>query len=142
MKWKKFILLGDSNTQFAFGNEGRWGSMLADMLQRKCDVINRGLSGYSSRHVRSMMPTLMDEFEASNVCAMTLMFGSNDSVLPENKIQHCPLDEYGDNLRAIIDYVINDFGLDPKKFLFKNVFLSKSSKNLVFYSRLNFLYVF
>ena len=115
MKWKKFILLGDSNTQFAFSQHGCWASKLSDLLQRKCDVINRGFSGYNTSHIRNILPQIMDEFEASNVCAMTLMLGSNDSTLPENKIQHCPLDQYGKNLRAIIEYILNDFGLDPKK---------------------------
>lgn len=115
MKWKKFILLGDSNTQFGFSNEGRWVSMLSDMLQRKCDVINRGFSGYNTRHIRGMMPQIMEEFEASNVCGMTVMLGANDSTEPDWKIQHCPLDEFGENLRSIIDYILNDFGLDPKK---------------------------
>ena len=40
----KFILLGDSITQFSFG-VGGWGARLADQYARRADVINRGFSG-------------------------------------------------------------------------------------------------
>jgi lysophospholipase L1-like esterase len=49
VKWPKVLLLGDSLTQFGFGANGCWVALLADALQRKCDVINRGLSGYNSQ---------------------------------------------------------------------------------------------
>lgn len=115
MKWKKFILLGDSNTQFGFSSDGKWASQLSDYLQRKCDVVCRGFSGYNTNHIRAILPQIMDEFEPANVCGMTVMLGTNDSTLPENKIQHCPIEQFGSNMRAIIDYILNDFGLDPKK---------------------------
>ncbi|CAG2232695.1 IAH1 [Mytilus edulis] len=39
--WPKLILIGSSSTQYSFSADGCWGSLLANFLQRKCDVINR-----------------------------------------------------------------------------------------------------
>lgn len=119
MTWKKLILLGDSNTQSGFSRNGHWVSDLADALQRKCDVINRGFSGYSTRHIRSLLPGLMSEFDPQSVCGMTLMLGSNDSTKPQNTIQHVPLEEYRQNMQFIIDYLIN-WGVDRKKLILIN----------------------
>ena len=114
MKWKKFVLIGDSNTQFGFSREGYWVSELANLLQRKCDVINRGFSGYNTTHLKSILPTIMSEFDVDDVCGVTIMVGSNDSA--NNDIQHIPLEEYGENIRAMIDYLINDYKLERKRF--------------------------
>jgi lysophospholipase L1-like esterase len=113
---KKFILFGDSNTQYAFGDQGHWASDLAHYLQRKCDVLNRGFSGYNTNHVRIILPKIMSEFEPESVCGMTLMFGANDSTSSENKIQHVPLDKYRDNLAFIIDYLL-DWGVKREKLI-------------------------
>lgn len=120
MKWKKFVLIGDSNTQFGFSREGYWVSELANLLQRKCDVINRGFSGYNTTHLRSILPTIMSEFDVDDVCGVTIMVGSNDSA--NNDIQHIPLEEYGENIRAMIDYLINDYKLERKRFFLGHIF--------------------
>ena len=49
LTWPRVFLFGDSLTQYAFGSEGGWAAMLADKLQRKADVVNRGFSGYNTR---------------------------------------------------------------------------------------------
>ena len=95
MAWKKLILLGDSNTQFGF-NSG-WASKLADLLQRKCDVVNRGFSGYNTDHIRTMLPDVVEEFDAKLICGVVIMLGSNDSTMNTNHIQHIPLEKYKQN---------------------------------------------
>lgn len=45
----KIILLGDSITQMSFSATlSGWGSYIADVYQRRCDVYNRGMSGYNT----------------------------------------------------------------------------------------------
>eukprot|EP00551_Chaetoceros_affinis_P005088 CAMPEP_0203675182 /NCGR_PEP_ID=MMETSP0090-20130426/19281_1 /ASSEMBLY_ACC=CAM_ASM_001088 /TAXON_ID=426623 /ORGANISM="Chaetoceros affinis, Strain CCMP159" /LENGTH=373 /DNA_ID=CAMNT_0050541291 /DNA_START=16 /DNA_END=1137 /DNA_ORIENTATION=+ len=45
----KIILLGDSITQMSFSATlSGWGSYVADVYQRRCDVYNRGMSGYNT----------------------------------------------------------------------------------------------
>ena len=87
MKWKKFILLGDSNTQFGYSPDGKWVSMLSHLLQRQCDVVNRGFSGYNSTHLRKMVPEIMEEFDVKDIAGVILWIGSNDSTHHSNEIQ-------------------------------------------------------
>jgi hypothetical protein len=54
LDWPRLILFGDSLTQYSF-SEGGWGAMLAHKLQRRCDVINRGFSGYNSKWCRMIL---------------------------------------------------------------------------------------
>ncbi|XP_053314814.1 isoamyl acetate-hydrolyzing esterase 1 homolog [Spea bombifrons] len=103
--WPRVILLGDSITQFAF-EANAWGSTLANKLVRKCDVINRGLSGYNTRWAKLLLPRLVSRSCSGNVAAVTVFFGANDcSLKEENPQQHVPLEEYADNLRSMIQYL-------------------------------------
>ena len=117
MKWKKFLFIGDSNTQYGFGKEGNWLSMVADLLQRKCDVINRGFSGYNTKHLRQILPQILGDFEPDFTCGVILMLGSNDSTSPANKIQHVPLENFSENIKWIIDYLINKWGIKHDKLI-------------------------
>ncbi|XP_063771510.1 isoamyl acetate-hydrolyzing esterase 1 homolog [Pseudophryne corroboree] len=104
VSWPLVILFGDSITQFAFETNA-WGASLANKLVRKCDVVNRGLSGYNSRWAKIILPKLISKsFE--NIAAVTIFFGANDSSLKEeNPQQHVPLEEYAENLRSMIQYL-------------------------------------
>ena len=75
MKWKKLLLIGDSHIEYGFCNEGGWVSMLADLLKRRCDVINRGFSGYNTRHMKQILPEILQEFEAESTCGVIIVLG-------------------------------------------------------------------
>lgn len=111
--WKKLILIGDSNTQFGYG-EASWVSILSDRLQRKCDVINRGFSGYNTKHLRRILPEIMSEFNKESIAGLILALGTNDSSKAPQ--QFVPLEKYSENMNWIIDYLI-DFGINPKTFI-------------------------
>ncbi|KAM6917181.1 isoamyl acetate-hydrolyzing esterase 1 homolog [Lycodopsis pacificus] len=101
--WPKVILFGDSITQFSFQPNG-WGAEIANKLARKCDVLNRGLSGYNSRWAKLLLPRLINNTNAAdnNIAAVTVFFGANDCALEDkNPQQHVPLKEYSENLRDI-----------------------------------------
>ena len=55
LRYPRVILFGDSLTQYSFSHEGGWGTMLADKLQRKADVVVRGYSGYNTRWCRIIL---------------------------------------------------------------------------------------
>ena len=114
MKWKKLIILGDSNTQYGFGEDSKWVSYLSNSLQRKCDIINRGFSGYNTDNIKSFLPDILQDFDADSVCGVILMLGSNDSTKSSNKIQHVPLERFKANLHYIIDYLIEFFNSREK----------------------------
>lgn len=117
--WPKVILFGDSITQFSFQPNG-WGAEIANKLQRKCDVVNRGLSGYNSRWARILLPRLLESQNPSesSIAAVTVFFGANDSALKEvNPHQHVPLLEYSDNLKELIK-ILASAGVASDKVIF------------------------
>ncbi|TNN80260.1 Isoamyl acetate-hydrolyzing esterase 1 [Liparis tanakae] len=71
---------------------------------RKCDVVNRGLSGYNSRWAKLLLPRIIDVTNSADnhIAAVTVFFGANDCALQDkNTQQHIPLEEYSENLRDI-----------------------------------------
>ncbi|NXX80188.1 IAH1 esterase, partial [Urocolius indicus] len=104
--WPRVVLFGDSITEFSFQEDG-WGAYLAERLVRKCDVVNRGFSGYNTRWAKLILPRLIPESDsAENTVAVTIFFGANDSALKDlNPKQHVPLEEYAANLKAMVQYL-------------------------------------
>ena len=97
----KFLLLGDSLTQLSFGG---WGSELADVYQRRADVLNRGMSGYNSRWYLRYAEETGIWNEPGKVALVTIFFGANDAAKKdlEPKV-HVPLDEYKANIEKLVD---------------------------------------
>ena len=116
MKWKKLLLFGSSNTQFGFSRQESWVALLSDLLQRKCDVMNRGFSGYNTSYIRQILPELLEEFEPESTCGIILCLGSNDAV-DEGFDQHVPLKQYRQNLDAILTHITAKWGFNKKKII-------------------------
>ncbi|KAF7668693.1 hypothetical protein LDENG_00298450 [Lucifuga dentata] len=117
--WPKVILFGDSITQFSFQPNG-WGSEIANKLARKCDVVNRGLSGYNSRWARIVLPRLINNQNSADqhIAAVTVFFGANDCSLEDkNPQQHVPLQEYSENLKEITSLLAST-GVSAEKVIF------------------------
>jgi hypothetical protein len=95
------VLFGDSITEEAFG-EGGWGASLANHYSRSADVVLRGYSGYNPRWAAGVATRAVASI-AGPVSAVAVFFGANDAALPDraSALQHVPLAEYKDNLRAI-----------------------------------------
>ncbi|KAI1895888.1 hypothetical protein AGOR_G00111390 [Albula goreensis] len=104
--WPQVVLFGDSITQFSFQANG-WGAEIANKLVRKCDVVNRGLSGYNTRWAKIALPRVIHNIGIdSNIAAVTIFFGANDCSLPEpNPQQHVPLQEYTQNLKDMVAHL-------------------------------------
>ncbi|XP_004082315.1 isoamyl acetate-hydrolyzing esterase 1 homolog isoform X2 [Oryzias latipes] len=117
--WPKVFLFGDSITQFSFQANG-WGAEIANKLARKCDVINRGLSGYNSRWARIVLPRLLSSQGSAcdSIAAVTVFFGANDCALEDkNPQQHVPLSEYLENLKEI-SRLLTSAGVSSDKVIF------------------------
>jgi lysophospholipase L1-like esterase len=105
MLWKKLIVIGDSNTQFGYSENGVWLRLLADKLQRRCDIVNRGFAGYNTRYLKQLTPKILAEFPAESICGVIVLLGTNDSA--GNSLQHVPLDEYKRNMKDIVGSILN-----------------------------------
>lgn len=102
-------VFGDSLTQFGWGVNGQvgWVSLLASAYSRRADVVNRGFSGYNTRHVLEVLPRIFGEDNTDGkdpVLFCTVFLGANDAALP-GEPQHVPLDEYRLNLGKIVTYI-------------------------------------
>ena len=105
------VLFGDSITQQGFGWTGAsagWASLLSRDYSRRADVLNRGFSGYNTRMALDLLPgifpTAAPGVAQGEVLFVTVFFGANDAALPGER-QHVPPDEYGKNLRRIVEHV-------------------------------------
>lgn len=105
----KVILFGDSLTQYSF-SEGGWGSTVADYFQRKCDVLNRGFSGYTSAVNKVILPKILqcDNSPKGSVVAVTVLLGSNDSVMESVDVRGLTVEQYISNMSDIVSQFIAD----------------------------------
>ncbi|KAL7543280.1 hypothetical protein ACHAXR_012584 [Thalassiosira sp. AJA248-18] len=126
------VLFGDSITQqgFGFGTDSPgWAGLLSSAYTRRADVLNRGFSGYNTRHAIDILPsvfgpTVADEERVSSSSSyvgrplfVTVFYGANDSSLPGDNEhnQHVPIAEYEENLKKIVNAIGGRFqGNDPK----------------------------
>lgn len=111
------ILFGDSITQQGFSGSTTttspgWVSLLSNAYARRADVLNRGYSGYNTRHALDILPTVFGSDDhggkaGGDVLMVTVFFGANDASLPGDRehCQHVPIDEYESNLRRIVSSI-------------------------------------
>lgn len=111
-RFGKVALFGDSLTQLSFC-PGGWGARLADALQRRADVLNRGLSGYNTEWAKLLLPqSVSDTRKAGPPDAVTVFFGANDSALADpNPSQHVPLDRFKANIGEMCTYLTESAGV-------------------------------
>lgn len=95
---KKIYLLGDSLTEQSFDalNTFPFGGAMAHVFRRRADVVNRGLSGYSSKWMGHQIQRMLNEFaqlEPDQLFMVFIFVGTNDSILEGNP-HNVPLPEY------------------------------------------------
>ncbi|KAL8468182.1 hypothetical protein ACS0TY_031424 [Phlomoides rotata] len=103
----KIYLFGDSITGLSFTNGG-WGASLANHFSRTADVVLRGYGGYNTRWALLVKEKVFPAAESGGApLAVTVFFGANDASLPDRygAFQHVPLDEYKQNLVAIVAFL-------------------------------------
>ncbi|KAL6937542.1 hypothetical protein ACO0RG_004053 [Hanseniaspora osmophila] len=117
LKFDKFLLFGDSITEFSFNNafqasQGKlgqdpldplqqqfaFGSALVNLYARKMELVQRGFSGYTSRWALKLLPEVLDDVK--NIKMAYIFFGSNDCILGGNQV--VPLEEYIENTEKLV----------------------------------------
>ncbi|OQR87492.1 isoamyl acetate-hydrolyzing esterase [Achlya hypogyna] len=100
-----FLMLGDSITEIA-ADPHRLGfqSQLAADYIRKADVINRGISGWTTKMWLRVLADLISEWKNKQPTLIVIFLGTNDASLPdgESKARHVPLEQYEANLKSIV----------------------------------------
>lgn len=77
-----WILFGDSLTQYSLSREG-WGTGLADLYQRKADILNRGHETYNTRWALEIFGPLFAGDKGAPPALVTIFFGANDASIRE-----------------------------------------------------------
>jgi isoamyl acetate esterase len=104
---RSIVLFGDSLTEQSFDvAHSGWGARLAHSYSRKADVVNRGFSGYTTRHGAALASRVFDTHGHRRLLT-TVLFGANDAsaaghATPDGVVQHVPLDEYERLLTDIV----------------------------------------
>ncbi|CAR29146.1 hypothetical protein ZYGR_0Z00670 [Zygosaccharomyces rouxii] len=108
MEYKKFLMFGDSITEFSFntrpqpeenlGDQFALGAALTNDYSRKLTVLQRGFAGYNSKWGLKILPKIL-EYE-QNIVIGFIFFGSNDSCA--GGPQRVPEDEYESNLHKSV----------------------------------------
>ena len=93
----KLHLLGDSNTRNSFEESG-FSSKQANRYMI-IDVVNRGLNGFTSEHLRFMLQN--DNTPLGSMQTATILLGSNYCVLGKLDNHHIPLQMYEENVEFI-----------------------------------------
>jgi len=105
----QILLCGDSLTQLSF--EG-WGARLANVYQRRADVINRGYSGYNTTFYLQLLEqddqyvVLPEPTPHTKVSLAIVFFGANDAAIKGIDDHHyVSLEQYGQNLKTIVEKI-------------------------------------
>lgn len=114
-------------TQMSFSAElSGWGCYLSNIYQRRCDVYNRGMTGYNTDFYLHYLESDVghhDVFEMMNdgderggdVKLITIFLGANDASSKElNPLHHVPLQKYESNLKKIVAKCRDNFGSDVR----------------------------
>ena len=83
---------------------------------RKCDVLNRGFSGYTAAFNKLILPRILqcDHSPKGSVAAVVLLLGSNDSVVADLDQRSLTVEQYITNMTDIILQFTND-GISASK---------------------------
>lgn len=113
MHYGKFLLFGDSITEFAFAPDHfTLGSALCNVYTRKLDIVQRGFAGYNTRWAIPILRDILTMEKDQNGFVMGMIaFGANDSV--EMGPQRVPLDEYIVNVETLISMMRNNGNVLP-----------------------------
>lgn len=108
MEYKKFLMFGDSITEFSFntrpdagkdlGEQFSLGAALTNDYTRKLEVMQRGFAGYNSRWGLKILPKILENDK--DIAIGYIFFGSNDSCAGGHV--HVPEDEYESNLHKLV----------------------------------------
>eukprot|EP00297_Palpitomonas_bilix_P010845 CAMPEP_0113874880 /NCGR_PEP_ID=MMETSP0780_2-20120614/4599_1 /TAXON_ID=652834 /ORGANISM="Palpitomonas bilix" /LENGTH=247 /DNA_ID=CAMNT_0000860741 /DNA_START=152 /DNA_END=895 /DNA_ORIENTATION=+ /assembly_acc=CAM_ASM_000599 len=97
----RFVLLGDSLTEYSFRTVHGWGPRLAVDYSRKADVIPRAFGGYTTRAFLYYIDKILSSCPPPDVA--TLCLGGNDAALPGTTGgYHVPVQEMKENTAKII----------------------------------------
>ena len=87
-------------------------------MQRRCDVVQRGFSGYNSTWCRQLLPYYYPDNESvKNVAVFVIFLGVNDSCRPNTTGQDVSVELFQENLEAMVEYLVGCCSLPRESIL-------------------------
>lgn len=111
-KRPQILLLGDSITQLGWSLNAPWSSLLANQFVRRADVINRGISGYTTRSYLKVLDDQVTGIAKETIAAVTIFLGANDAA---NHV--VPVTEFKSNLKEMVSR-LNILGIQTDRLIF------------------------
>lgn len=103
MSFGKFILFGDSITQYSSDQAGfALAPALQHLYMRKLDIVSRGFSGYNTNHGVIVLREILEV--ESNIKLMYVFMGTNDAA---STFQSVPLEKYRENLDKMVKMILH-----------------------------------
>ena len=86
-----------------------FGTDKETVLNRKCDVLNRGFSGYTTAFNKLVLPKVLqwDNSPKDSIAAVVILLGSNDAVLEDVDPRGLSVEQYVKNLTDILTQFMN-----------------------------------
>lgn len=114
LNYDKFILLGDSITEFSVYDPDHFSfaQAIQNLYSRRLDVLVRGYSGYNSTHLLYILPEILKaelNGEKSNIKLMTIFIGTNDASQLDDKIgriQSVDIETYQKNIESLCELAL------------------------------------
>jgi lysophospholipase L1-like esterase len=97
---KQIILIGDSLTDWSFGENG-WGKKMQDWYGEKVSIINEGYAGYTSKMIKEIINNIVPKND-NEILLCSILLGTNDCF---NREIHVSFQDYKINMLYIIDYI-------------------------------------
>ncbi|EQC32356.1 hypothetical protein SDRG_10103 [Saprolegnia diclina VS20] len=99
------LMLGDSITEIASDprRQGFQAQLMADYV-RKADVVNRGISAWTTTKWLRVLPDLIAEWKNKQPMLVVIFLGANDASLPDgpSHASYASIADYKANLRRLI----------------------------------------
>lgn len=104
--FNKFVLFGDSITQYASDQSGfALAPALQNLYQRKLDIVSRGFSGYNTNNGLVVLREVLkaDGADTGSIKLMYIFLGTNDAATTFQKV---PVAQYRENLDTMVKLVL------------------------------------
>ncbi|KAK7202695.1 SGNH hydrolase-type esterase domain-containing protein [Myxozyma melibiosi] len=111
--YKKVILFGDSQFERSWRPDldFAFAAALANYYTRRADVLNRGLSGYSTKWLRPQFERIIQELSygpPDNALLFVIWLGTNDCCI-EGTPHRVPIEEFQSSLREYVSEIRTKF---------------------------------
>lgn len=115
LNYDKFILLGDSITEFSVYSTDNFSfsQAIQNLYSRRLDVLVRGFGGYNSTHLVYILPEILKaelNADKNNIKLMTIFIGTNDASQVDDsmgRMQSVDIQKFQKNIESLCEMALS-----------------------------------